>query len=64
MTHRNSYIIKTKKYFIDDLDMERVAYKKVNKIRKKLTQEQGEVFVNLFSAISKAIDWKRFSFYI
>ena len=53
-----------KTYFLDDLDMKRVAYKKTQKFLDKLPPEKREVFEKIWNAISSALKWENFSAHV
>jgi hypothetical protein len=58
-SHR--YIVREKTFIVNDLDMERVAQKKVGRHLQKLNPDQQEAFARVARAIVSVIIWKRFN---
>jgi len=55
------FIVKGKTYIVDDLDMERVAAKKVQRIEKRLPPAKKEIFHEIMQKIGSVIIWSKFS---
>lgn len=58
------YVVHEKTFIVRDLDMERVAQKKVEKRASKLPPEKREIFLRISEALGAAVIWERLNSHV
>lgn len=58
------YKLGDKTFFVDEVDMHRVASKKIDKAAQKLPAEKREQFLKVFEILEELILWERFTAHV